>query len=129
MYNYLYNAETAVPKRESPIEEYTISEFREQVPHAFDLVTARRGRRVRVVRRGSTGRAVLMNEADVERLETELADARRALAEARAAQQPPAVFRFLGTATLLTDAADPLADLRREQRRLDEARLDRLIDA
>jgi PHD/YefM family antitoxin component YafN of YafNO toxin-antitoxin module len=124
----LYNPETAVPKRESPIEEYTISEFREQVPHAFDLVTARRGRRIRVVRRGSTGRAVLMNEADVERLEMELADARRALAAAAASGQPRPITRILGTGRLLVPADDVLRRSRQRQRDLAEAKRRRLLE-
>lgn len=117
-----------MPKRESPIEEYTISEFREQVPHAFDLVTARRGRRIRVVRRGSTGRAVLMNEADVERLEMELADARRALAAAAASGQPRPITRILGTGRLLVPADDVLRRSRQRQRDLAEAKRRRLLE-
>lgn len=102
--------------------EYQISEFRNHVPEAFDHVIGQRGRMVRVVRRGTAERAVLLSEAYLERLQARVHELQRQLAASLQARAAAQSFRLIGSAELMVPPDEVFSATRAEQAALTVAK-------
>ncbi|MFT4102480.1 MAG: hypothetical protein QM674_15865 [Burkholderiaceae bacterium] len=92
----------------------TISSARQTLFELFNAVTTRRGRKVIITSRGVAARAVLVDGAYLEELES----AAKRLLEIQSSQADTPRFRLIGSGSLAPgaggDEGDPLAAIRTE---------------
>jgi len=98
----------------------SISSARQKFFALFETVTGHRSRKVVITSRGSANRAVLIGEAYFNDLES----AAKRLQEIESGKGAPASeFKLIGSGRIAAGAADPVADLRAEERARSEQKL------
>jgi prevent-host-death family protein len=98
---------------------FTISTARQKFFDLFEAVTAHRGRKVFITSRGAANRAVLVGEDYLSGLEV----AAKKLHDIESGKGRPASdFKLIGSGRI-AGGADPLADIRTEQRTLWDKKL------
>lgn len=98
-----------------PPSEYPISELRAHLPAVFDQVLDGPGQVVRVTRRGTDERAVLVSESSYEALLERIRGLQRQLRHALQVRERRAEFRLAGSAELMVAADEVFSETRAEQ--------------
>jgi prevent-host-death family protein len=99
---------------------FTISTARQKFFELFETVTAHHGQKIVITSRGAVNRAVLVGEDYLSGLEV----AAKKLRDIESGNARPASdFKLIGSGQITEGVADPLADIRAEQKALSDKKL------